>query len=302
MAERMPSLAWQWGQGPMIGYMKKNDCLPMTGPMSAQDYLKYLAGTMKVHFDGAAEVPAGEEAKAQQELRDGQARYAPKFAAIHAQQPRTDRQLARAMVSYTIGSTPMKGMLDVIVDCTEAQYAGQQGLSAWSPGHPAQIVTGPASTVDKCVATTSYITAPEAKLAALVTRWDSSGMGTKPEQAWVEAWINRSNQQSQAMIGQMNAAAAAQRQASAQQFAHSMAVQQQMHDQFMQTMQEGHDKFMAQQQAGMYARETATSDWVDFALDRQTVMDTNTGLVAKIPNQVTVGQPLVQVHGNGAPW
>jgi hypothetical protein len=127
-------------------------------------------------------------------------------------------------------------------------------------------------------------------------------MGTKPEQAWVEAWINRSNQQSQAMIGQMNAAAAAQRQASAQQFAHSMAVQQQMHDQFMQTMQEGHDKFMAQQQAGMYARETATSDWVDFALDRQTVMDTNTGLVAKIPNQVTVGQPLVQVHGNGAPW
>ena len=48
MVERMPNLAWAWGQGPMIGYMPKNDCLPMKGPMSAQDFLKYLAGTMKM--------------------------------------------------------------------------------------------------------------------------------------------------------------------------------------------------------------------------------------------------------------
>jgi hypothetical protein len=79
-------------------------------------------------------------------------------------------------------------------------------------------------------------------------------------------------------------------------------VQQQMHDQFMDTMQEGHDQFMARQAQNMYARDTAVSDWVDFALDRQTVMNPNTGMIGKLPLAVTPGAPLVQVHGNGAPW
>jgi len=51
--------------------------------------------------------------------------------------------------------------------------------------------------------------------------------GTKPVDAWVQAWLNRNNQQSEERISSMNQAAAAQRQANAQQFAHSMAVQQQ---------------------------------------------------------------------------
>jgi hypothetical protein len=206
------------------------------------------------------------------------------------------------MVSYKIGTTAMKGLLDVRVDCTETTYAGQQTLSNATLGHPAQVVQGPASTVDKCVASANYSTAPENQLAALVQRWDSSGMGTKPEDAWVQAWVNRSNEETRGMIETINRVGAEQRAANAQQFAHSMAVQQQMHDQFMQTMQQGHDQFMAQQQANMYARDTATSDWVDFALDRQTVMNTNTGEVTKMTNQVTVGGALQQVHGNGAPW
>ena len=32
----------------------------------------------------------------------------------------------------------------------------------------------------------------------------------------------------------------------------------------------------------MNARSTATSDWVDYALDRQTVLDPNTGKVNKV--------------------
>jgi len=51
----------------------------------------------------------------------------------------------------------------------------------------------------------------------------------------------------------------------------------------------------------MNARTTAASDMVDYSLDRQTVMDTNTGLVYKLTNQVTPGGSLVQVHGNGTP-
>jgi hypothetical protein len=302
MAEQMPSLAWVWGTGPMISYTPKDGCLPFSGPMSPQDFLKYLAGTMKLHYDSDAPVPAAESAKAQKGLSDAQAVYAPKYAAIHAQPPKQTRDLARAAVSFQFGSTPMKGLLDVMVDCTETASAGMPMLSKWAPGHPSQIVNGQSSTVDKCIASVRYYASPATQFEALVRQWDAPGMGEKAEDAWMQAWIQRNNEQSQRAINNMNQQAAVQREASAQQFAHTMAVQQQMHDQFMQTFQEGHDHFMAQQQANMNARETSTSDWVDFALDRQTVMNTSSGQIYKITNQATVGGALQQVHGNGTPF
>jgi hypothetical protein len=61
-----------------------------------------------------------------------------------------------------------------------------------------------------------------------------------------------------------------------------MAVQQQMHQEFLATMQRGTDMSMARTQAGMNARSTATSDWVDYSLDRQTVTDPNTGQISKV--------------------
>ena len=303
MVERMPSLAWAWGQGPMIGYIPKTDCLPMKGPMSAQDFLKFMAQTMNVHYDSDLQVPPAEEAKAQKQLSDAHDSYAAKFAAAHLQQPKQTRELARAAVSFTKGTTAMKGLLDVTVDCTETQYAGQSGLSNGSPGHPPQIVAGHASTVDKCVASVTYYAAPANQLAALMQQWEAPGMGTKPMDDWVQAWIARSNLESQRAIADMNDRMRRQREANAAQFAHSMAVQQQMHDQFMQTMQEGHEHFMVQQQANQNARAASASDWVDFALDRQTVMNTNTGLVYKISNQYTINSPEeVQMHGNGTAW
>lgn len=301
MVEREPTLAWEWGQGPMIGYMAKTDCLPLKSAMSAQEFLQYMAATLKVNYDGAAQVPAAEEAAAEKDLSDTEATYAPKYAALHIQPPRETRDLARAVVSFQKGSVAMQGQLDALVDCTETSYAGTQTLSNASLGHPAQIVPGQPSTVDKCLASVTYTTAPAGQLAGLVQTWDGAGMGTKPVIAWEQAWIARSNQQTSQMIGQMNAAAAAQRQASAQQFARSMAVQQQMHNQFMATMQAGTDASMARSAASMESQGTAASDWVDYALDRQTVLNTNTGQVSKISNQVSVGGALEQVHGNGTP-
>lgn len=302
MVERMPTMAWQWGTGPMVQYLPKNECLPINGPINPQDYLAYLTGTMGVHYDGPATVPAWEQQRAEQQIRDAEARFAPQYAASHLTPPKQNRQVARANVTYKIGTHTMKGVLDVTIDCTETQFAGQQQLSGYSPGHPPQLVNGQGSTISKCLASTNYYTAPDNALAAVLARWDSPSMGPKPVQDWIEAWINRSNQQTLSLIEQMNRAAAQRRQDLANQFAHNMAVQQQMHQQFMQNMQESHDAFMAQQAQNLYARETATSDWVDFALDRQTVYNPNTGLLSKIPNQVTVEQPLERAHGNGAPW
>lgn len=282
VAERMPALAWVWGKGPMIGFMPRNDCLPLNGPMSAQEFLKYLAATMKVQYVADDPVPAELNARAQKEIRDAEAVYAPQYAARNQQAPKNTRELARAIVSYKNGTFAMKGRLDVMVDCTETTFPGSPGLSTWSPGHPVHATTGAPSTVDKCTAGVRYITAPENLFAGVMQRWDAPGMGGHSEDAWQQAWVHRNAQQGQQMINQMNQAAAAQRQAQQQQFDHDQAVRQQMHEQFMATMQAGTNASMARTQASMNARSTATSDWVDFALDRQTVRDPNTGQLSKV--------------------
>jgi hypothetical protein len=302
MVERMPNLAWAWGQGPMIGYMPKTDCLPMRGPLSAQDFLKYMAMTMKVRYDGDAPVPAAEQEKADKVLSDAQATYGPKYAASHLQMPKQTQQLARAWVSNMKGTTPMKGLLDVNVMCLETQYAGQPGLTQGSPGHPPQMMTGTPSVVDKCTASVQYYTAPSGQIEAVVRQWDAPGMGTKPIDAWVQAWIQRNNEQSQRAIAEMNERSRQQMEINHEQFEHSMAVQQQVHEQFMQGMQQNFDHYQQGVAANMAARDASTSDWVDFALDRQTVLNTNTGQVYKISNQYSVESPEEKLHGNGTPW
>jgi len=278
--ERMPPLGWFYGQGPFIKYMPQSDCLPFKGAMSAQEYLKYLAATMKLDYLSDDPVPAELTASTQQSIDRAAAAYAGSYATMHAQPPKTTVELARAIVSTKNGTFVMKGRLAVMVNCTESYYAGQKSLLRG-------MADMPPSTVDKCTAETQYISAPEAKFETLVKAWDGQSLGATELNEWGQAWIQRNNQQSQQRIAQMNATAAAQRQASAQQFQHDQAVRQQMHEQFMQTMQAGTDRSMARTQASMNARSTAASDWVDYALDRQTVRDPNTGQMNKVSSSYT---------------
>lgn len=278
--EKMPPLGWFYGQGPTLKYMPQSDCLPFKSAMSAQQFLKYLAATMKLDYVGDDQVPAELTASAQKSVDDAAAAYAGSYATMNAKPPKTTIEIARAIVSTKNGTFVMKGRLAVMVNCTESYYAGQKSLLRGMPDMQP-------STVDKCSAVTQYISAPEAKLETLAKTWDGQSLGATELNDWAQAWMQRNNQQSQQRIAQMNATAAAQRQASAQQFQHDQAVRQQMHEQFMQTMQAGTDRSMARTAAAANARSTAASDWVDYALDRQTVRDPNTGQVSKVSSTYT---------------
>lgn len=281
--EHQPVLAWFWGKGPFLKFMPKTDCLPLNGPMTAQQFLVYLAGVMKVQYVGPDPVPAEENEKAQKGLRDAEAVYAPKYAASHLTPPKSTRELARAIVKYQNGTFPMKGRLEVMVDCTETQHPGQPMLTPYGgPGHPPQQTTGAPSTVDKCTASVTYRTAPESQFASVIRLWDAPGMGGRIQEPWEQAWIRRNQEQAQQFMNAQTQAANARMRAQSQQFQHDQAVRQQMHEQFMATMQRGTDQSMARAQQNMNARSTATSDWVDYALDRQTVADPNTGQVSKV--------------------
>jgi hypothetical protein len=278
--ERLPPLGWFWGTGPFVQYMPKSDCLPMKGPMSAQEFTKYLAATMKLDYVADDPMPAEVVARVQKNQDDADAAYAPKYAAMNQKHPKNTVELARAVVSSKNGTFTMKGRLTVTVNCTETYQPGMKSILRGMPDREP-------STVDKCTANVNYAAAPENQYAALVKSWDTNQMGAKLLDAWQQAWIQRNNEQSQRMINNMIQQSNAQMAARQQQFNHDQAVRQEMHEQFMQTMQRGTDMSMARTQANMNARSTATSDWVDYALDRQTVVDPGTGQVSKVSSSYT---------------
>jgi hypothetical protein len=277
--KQMPTLGWAWGTG-FAANVNHRDCLPLKEAMGAQDFLKYLSAILKVEYVADDPVPAEIQAKLQKDMDDAQAVYAPSYAAMHVQPPRTTRQVARAIVQYRNGTFVMKGRLGTIVDCTETQHAGMKSSVRWVPDQPGW-------TSCQCTASVRYISAPESDYPATVQLWDASEMAGRVLPQWAQAWIARNQRQSNAFMQQMNAQAAAQRQASAQQFAHDQAVRQQMHEQFLATMQHGTDLSMQRAAEIANSNHTRASDWVDYALNQRTVLDPNSGQVSKVSNAYT---------------
>jgi len=273
VVERLPSLGWAWGTGPMATMPK--DCLPLRGPMSAQEFLKYLAATMKLEYVADEPVPATENADAQKAVQDADAMYAGNYAANNIRPPKTTVELARAIVRSRNGTFTMKGELRADVNCTETFFPGLKSVLRGMADRPS-------SMRDQCTAGVSYLSAPETQYASMMKMFDAPEMVAQPMDGWIQAWVARNNGQTQAALSTMRRDADAAMQASAQRFAHQQATQQQMHEQFLATMQRGTDMSMARTQQNMNARSTAASDWVDYALDQTTVMDPNTGQINKV--------------------
>jgi hypothetical protein len=107
-------------------------------------------------------------------------------------------------------------------------------------------------------------------------------MGPQTMHDWGDAWVKRAAEQSQQQNNAMLAAAQKRFQAQQQAIRHSMAVQQQMHEQFMQNMQAGTDRSMARAAEVANSNHRMAQDMVDYSLDRQTVMDPGTGQISKV--------------------
>jgi hypothetical protein len=294
-----PGMAWKWGSGPAFDRMAKGDCLPLHGPMSAQDFLKYFAGSMKLNYVGPDQVPAAVQAREQKKADDADAEMAPRWASIHATPPKQTFELARAIVTSQKGTVAMKGRMHVKLNCIESNTPGQPEVV----GRPPRMATGPSSTVTTCWATVTYINAPEAKYDEVARAFDAAQLGTtQMEDPWKQAWEQRLDEQTRRtikIIGDMSAQAIANQQ---RQFEHDQQVRSDMHNQFMNAQQQNFEQHQAGVVANLNARTTAASDWIDYAGDRQTVRDTTTGVIYKESNQLPVGGNEVQVHGNGTPW
>ena len=258
--ERLPRLGWFWGSGPKMprqqpGYIQVQE------PISAQDFLKYLAATMKIEYVEDFPYPAEAIANRQLAARAGDKDY--NFFKV----TNTPDQ-ASAIVRFENGTFRMKGLMSTVVDCRRTD---------WRPTR----VLGP-STINQCDAAVRYLAGPESDYQALKERWDSPELGGKILPQWNQAMLMRIQQWGQMVREQQNQMAMAQMRAQQAQFEHDQAVRQRMHEEFMATLQRGTDLSMARAEASMNAQSTAASDWVDYALNQRTVMDPGTGQLTKV--------------------
>jgi hypothetical protein len=288
--EAMPQLLWAYGDGPK----PKMGCLPLDKPMSAQDFLKYLSTTMLVAYSGDAPMSDG-LAKIVKQLRDSYAQPAPFYAQHNLPAPHNTADGAAALVRYKQNGVAMEGRLETLVTCSETPHPGFHSVLAG-------MASTPATTSGKCTAGVGYVSAPESQFSAVVRMWENPALGAKQNNEWGNAWVKRYAEQGQAVndaiIHRADEKFAAQR----AEIAHTMAVQQVVHDQFLQTMQEGTDRSMAHAAEVANSNHRAAQDMVDYSLDRQTVLDPETGNYFKVTNQLTTNGTLIRAHGDGSPW
>jgi hypothetical protein len=228
-----------------------------------------------------------------------------------AMQTQNTADTAALRIEVVNGSFVLEERLRTVVECTMHNDRSTAMSNALYGG--------------TCWARVDVLTAPVGRLDALVALVDANNLphGVNTPQ-WTQAALAR---QQKANAQAMAALTAQEKRESAmltQQFQQIMARSAAEHQAFMQQQESQFESAMSNANASMNAQSTAASDWVDYALDQQTV--TANGDTAKVssaysqtwtngtqwyqanvpgadPNGVLAGNwtKATPVHGNGTP-
>ena len=254
-----PVFGWLWR--PNIRNMPNAGCAPLSGVMSAAKFLEYYVGTITggVHVVGTMPVPAKYQQWASglaDQFNQLNSRVAPSVQANHT------ADTAALRIQVMNGSFVVEERVRTAVECAVSNDQGiMKGGTCW--------------------ARVDVLSAPQGKLDALVQLVDSNNLphGVVDPQ-WGQAFLSRQQQQGNAMLKQLAAQAKAESDMIYQQFQQNMAASQAEHQAFMQQQESSFQSSMNNANAAMNARTTAASDWVDYALDQQTV--TGSGGTVKV--------------------
>jgi hypothetical protein len=270
-----PILGWKWNP---TYKTNQTGCANISNVISAANAEQYYIGTMQggVHVVGTMPVPpafsqwaAGFAAQADQ----NNARLIPMM------QTNNTSDTAALRVEVVDGSFVVEERLLVAVVCSVSREGPANGGS--------------------CFARVSVLTAPEGRLDALVQLVDADNLpnavATPQYKQTVMQVMSQRNQQA---ANQRMAAANARDRAFSQMmynaFQQNMAMSQQQHQQFMAQQESSFESSMNNAMNSMNARSTAASDWVDYALDQQTVGGPN--------GPANVSSAYSQTWTNGTQW
>jgi len=201
----------------------------------------------------------------------------------------------------------------VRVETSNGTFVIEQRLRVYVECRVSKATTGMAAGGGGCSAHVDVVRAPKGKLDALCAIVDAHDLVRTPHE---DAWLQRVMQTNAARNRERMAQLTRQEQASS-------AMLKKQFDDFMATSQRNHEAFMAQQESSfrthqaqmaqqsssfhssmnaannaMNARSTAASDWVDYALDQQTV--TGQGGTVKVSS--SYGQTWSSTTGNQTQW
>jgi hypothetical protein len=296
---RLPRFDWSWSNAPYAP-KPKGDCLPLTRDMSAPDFVRYLGDILKLKYIGEAQEQAFATAFLQEVEKDNVA-----IMAAAGQRPFRGSATAARFEDQN-GSFIIDEQIRAGVRCSHHDLPG------FGRGKLFQ---------ETCGAEVRIVRAPKGKLEALVASLDAHG-GFREDQRWTNTVVSIMQQQMRA-----NTERTRQILASRQvQFQHDQAVRAEQNRQYQAALQSGYDRHNANEMQNMNARHTPASDWVDYALDQQTVTG-NGGVAVKVssaynqtwangqgqfyqtnnpnanPNGALPGTwtQQTQVHGNGQP-
>lgn len=268
-----PVFGWKWR--PNVRGVDMTGCANISRPISAADFLQYYLGTMPggVHVVGTMPVSAAYSQWAQGLAANSnqmQSRVAP------AIRTNNTGDTAALRIEVVNGSFVVEERLRTVVECSVNNNPGPlQGGACW--------------------ARVDVLTAPQGQLDALVKVVDSENLphGVNTQQ-WMQAALARQQKEGQDMMRALTAQEKQESQMLYNQFQQIMARSQAEHQQFMQQQESSFESAMNNANASMNAQTTSASDWVDYALDRQTVAGP-TGAPLKVSNQS-------QVWTNGTQW
>jgi hypothetical protein len=246
-----PVFGWLWR--PNVHNLPKTGCAPLSGVMTAAQFLQYYVGTLTggVHAVGTMPVSSQYQQWASglaAQMNQMNNRVMPSLQANHT------ADTAALRIEILNGSFVVEERLRAAVECGVNNDAGaMSGGTCWSR-------------VD-------VLTAPQGKLDALVQLVDSNNLphGVVDPQ-WGQAFLARQQRQGDAMLAQLAAQEKAEGNMIYQQFQQIMARSQAEHQAFMQQQESQFQSAMNNANASMNAQTTAASDWVDYALDQQTVV------------------------------
>ena len=301
-----PVIGWQWH--PNIRGPLNSGCANISSAISAADFLQYYLGSMQggIHVVGTMPVSA-----AYQQWAQGLAANSNQIQSRMAPAMRTNNtaDTAAIRIEQVNGSFVVEERLRAVVECS---------VNSNNPGTALYGGT--------CWARVDVLSAPEGQLDSLVQLVDNNNLphGVNSPQ-WTQAALVRQQRQGQQALAALTAQEQQESKMIYQQFQQIMQRSAAEHQAFMQQQESQFESAMNNANASMNAQSTAASDWVDYSLDQETVMNPD-GSLTKVssgysetwtngtqwyqtddpnsnPNGSLQGNwtPATQVHGNGTP-
>ena len=246
----LPPFGWKWGNGSQ----NRNGCIPLSGHLTAADFLQKFAARLKgVRVVGPMPVTG---AFVQREVN-----FTNNANSMNARLPRflQARNTGDVAAIRAVDSSGHELRLRAWLQCQERQGRLQSG---------------------NCFARVDVLRTPKGHLEALVSLVDSHNLiQDHPTEEYKAALMNRMSRRNQEQGNQRLAAGRRESDAAGKmlhdQFVSNMATSKANHEAFMGQMQRSTDSSMANAQASQDARTTSASDMEDYALDQQTVSGAN---------------------------